>query len=52
MRIPMKPCYIISHLAADVSTGEYVALTQFIRERGAMSKKSGAGLSSGAFVVS
>ena len=23
----MKPCYIISHLAADVSTGEYVALT-------------------------
>jgi len=27
MRIPMKPCYIISHLAADVSTGEYVALT-------------------------
>jgi len=29
MRIPMKPCYIISHLAADVSTGEYVALTLY-----------------------
>ena len=32
MRIPKNPRYIISHLVAAVTPGEYVALTEWLRK--------------------